>query len=146
MLEIKRIESETTYPLRHKILRPHRPYEECIYDTDNEPESFHIGAFYKNEVISVASFCIEACPGLPSKRPFRLRAMATWTEFREMGAGRAVVNYAEDILKSEKVDLLWCKGRVNVQKYYEKLGFKRYGDVFDYPSIGPHIIMYKKLT
>jgi|SRR5690625_2681553 len=145
MLELKKIESEMTYPLRHKILRPHQSFEACIYDTDNTSGSFHIGAFYQKELISVASFCVEKCPGLSKKKQFRLRAMATLIEFRNIGAGRAVVNYAEDILKSRNVELLWCKGRTNVQEYYEKLGFTQYGEVFDYPPIGPHILMYKNL-
>jgi hypothetical protein len=34
----------------------------------------------------------------------------------------------------------------NLQEYYQKLEFKPHGDVFDYPPIGPHIVMYKKLT
>ncbi|OIK16179.1 hypothetical protein BIV60_05940 [Bacillus sp. MUM 116] len=45
----------------------------------------------------------------------------------------------------ESVDLLWCKGRTTVQEYYMKLGFEAHGDVFDYPPIGPHIVMVKKL-
>ncbi|KJE31387.1 putative yitI [Bacillus licheniformis] len=30
--------------------------------------------------------------------------------------------------------------------YYEKLGFSEQGEVYDIPPIGPHILMYKKLT
>lgn len=72
--------------------------------------------------------------------------MATLEAFRKIGAGRAIVKFAEEIIKERGYDFLWCKGRTTVQKYYEKLGFRPYGNVFDYPPIGPHIIMYKKLS
>ncbi|MFZ3580368.1 GNAT family N-acetyltransferase [Virgibacillus sp. DJP39] len=145
MLELKEVEPEMTYPLRHKILRPHQSFEECIYDTDYKPGAFHIGAFYQKKLISVASFCAEKCPDFSTDKQFRLRAMATLTEFRNMGAGRFVVSYAEDVLKDQDVKFLWCKGRTNVQVYYEKIGFTQYGEVFEYPSIGPHVVMYKSL-
>ena len=43
------------------------------------------------------------------------------------------------------MQVLWCKGRTTVQGYYEKLGFEAHGDVFDYPGLGPHLIMKKSL-
>jgi ribosomal protein S18 acetylase RimI-like enzyme len=79
------------------------------------------------------------------ERQYRLRQMATLEEYRKLGAGRAVVNFAEKIIKERGFDFIWCKGRTTVQKYYENLGFKPHGDVFDYPPIGPHIVMYKQL-
>lgn len=145
MLEVRRVTPEMIYGLRHIVLRPHQTVEDCKYDTDNEDNAFHVGAFYEGKLISVASFCIETHPDFPIETQYRLRAMATLEEFRKLGAGRGVVRFAESILKERNVDFLWCKGRTTVQEYYNKLGFKIHGEVFDYPPIGPHIIMYKKL-
>lgn len=145
MFEIRKINPEMTYSIRHRILRPHQTFENCKYDTDYEENAFHVGAFYKGRLVSVASFCVEKHPDFPTETHYRLRAMATLEAFRKLGAGRAVVNFAKDLLKGRGIKFLWCKGRITVQKYYEKLGFKTYGEVFDYPPIGPHIIMYKKL-
>jgi len=72
--------------------------------------------------------------------------MASLEEYRKLGAGRAVVSFAENIITARGVNFLWCKRRTSVQKYYEKLGFEPVGDVFDYPPIGPHIVMFKKLS
>lgn len=145
MFDIKIIDSEMTYCIRHKVLRPHQTIDDCKYETDNEVNSFHVGVFYKGKLISIASFCIEKHPDFPFKNQYRLRAMATLEEFRKLGAGRALINYAEDIIKESGTKVLWCKGRTSVQEYYSKLGFKPHGKVFDYPPIGPHIIMYKEL-
>lgn len=145
MFEVKLIRPEKTYDIRHKILRPHQSFEDCKYTTDHEEGAFHVGAFYEGKLISVASFCIENHPDFHIEKQYRLRAMATLEEYRRLGAGRAVVDFAEKIIKEGRFKFLWCKARTTVQEYYEKLGFRTYGEVFDYPPIGPHIIMYKKL-
>jgi GNAT superfamily N-acetyltransferase len=146
MIEVKQIRTEMTYDLRHKILRPHQGMEDCKYDTDDRIGSFHVGAFYQGQLISIASFCVENNPDFPMGKQYRLRAMATLEDYRRVGAGREVVRYAEDILKGNGIEFLWCKGRTTVQAYYQRLGFQAYGEVFDYPPIGPHIVMYKTLT
>ena len=145
MLDVKLIEPEMTYSLRHIVLRPSQRIEDSKYDTDHEEDAFHIGAFFQGKLISVASFIIDKNPDFPMERQYRLRQMATLEEYRKLGAGRAVVNFAEKIIKERGFDFIWCKGRTTVQKYYENLGFKPHGDVFDYPPIGPHIVMYKQL-
>jgi GNAT superfamily N-acetyltransferase len=145
MLEVRKIKPEMTYSLRHKVLRPYQTVEDCKYATDHEAYAFHVGAFYQGKLISIASFCVEKNPDFSIERQYRLRAMATLEEFRELGAGRSVVNFAEKIIKEHGVDFLWCKGRTTVQEYYYKLGFKTHGKVFDYPPIGPHIVMFKIL-
>ncbi|MDR4886136.1 GNAT family N-acetyltransferase [Fredinandcohnia sp. QZ13] len=145
MLVMKKIEPVMTYDLRHSILRPHQPIEACMYETDYQEGAFHVGAFYEMKLISIASFCAILNENFSSRKQYRLRAMATLEEYRKLGAGREVVNFAENILKDKGTELLWCMGRTNVQGYYEKLGFRPYGEVFDYPPIGPHIVMVKKL-
>lgn len=145
MFEVRNIDPEMTYSIRHKVLRPYQAIEDCKYDSDNEANAFHVGAFYQGKLISVASFCIENLPDFSVEKQYRLRAMATLEDFRMLGAGRSVVNYAENLIKEKGINLLWCKGRTTVQEYYSKLGFKAHGEVFDYPPIGPHIVMYKIL-
>jgi predicted GNAT family N-acyltransferase len=145
MLEVSKIEPEMTYSLRHSVLRPHQTVEDCKYDTDHQDYAFHVGAFYQGKLISIASFCVEMNPDFSIKRQYRLRGMATLEEFRKLGAGKAIVTFAENLIKEQGFECLWCKGRTNVQEYYNKLGFIAHGEVFDYPPIGPHIVMYKKL-
>ena len=146
MFEIRKIEASETYTIRHSVLRPHQPFEECKYDTDYEDGSFHIGAFYQGTLVSIASFCLENHPDFPIEKQYRLRAMATLEDYRRLGAGRLIVSCGEQIIKQMGIYFLWCSGRTSVQGYYEKLGFKVHGEIFDYPPIGPHIIMFKKLN
>lgn len=145
MFEVREINPEMTYNLRHKILRPHQAMEDSTSVTDHEEHTFHVGVFYEDKLISVATFIADNNPNFTNEKQYRLRQMATHEEFRKLGAGRAVVNYAEHVIKAKGIDLLWCKGRTTVQEYYRTLGFQEHGDVFNYPPIGPHIIMVKKL-
>lgn len=146
MFNIRKINPEMAYHLRQTILRPNQPIEDSMYETDFASSSFHIGAFHQGKLISVASFIVDHYPDFPIKNQYRLRQMATHENFRRLGSGRSIVNYAENIIKERNVHFLWCKARTNVKGYYKKLGFKTYGKPFDYPPIGPHIMMYKKLT
>lgn len=146
MIEVRKIKPELTYNLRHRVLRPHQSLKDCMYETDYETGAFHVGAFHGEKLISIASFCIEKNPDFPVYKQYRLRGMATLEEYRKLGAGRAIVGYSEKLMKEQGYELLWCKGRTSVQDYYSKLGFTVFGEVFDYPPIGPHIIMLKSLT
>ena len=65
MLEVRKINPEMTYSLRHSVLRPHQTVEDCKYDTDHQDNAFHVGAFYHGKLISVASFCVEKHPDFP---------------------------------------------------------------------------------
>lgn len=145
MLEVRKIDPEMTYHLRHTVLRPNQPIEESMYDSDHDDTTFHVGAFYRGKLITVVTFIIENLPDVPFEKQYRLRQMATLEDYRKLGAGRAVVNFAENFIKELGYTFVWCKGRTSVQEYYERLGFKPHGEVFDYPPIGLHIVMCKEL-
>ncbi|MCH4890968.1 GNAT family N-acetyltransferase [Acidaminobacter sp. JC074] len=141
---IKYIRADETYDLRHKILRPHRPYEEIVYETDACDDSFHVGAYIKGKLVGIVSFNRDQLEGFDGDH-YRLRAMATLPDYRMHGIGRKIVQYGIFRLNDMKIDLVWCKGRENVKGYYENIGFRSHGDVFDYPELGPHVILYKEL-
>ncbi|MFH5836897.1 GNAT family N-acetyltransferase [Proteiniclasticum sp. C24MP] len=146
MFIIREISPRSTLQIRQKVLRPYQPVEACVYDTDDAEGSFHVGAFHDGKLVSIASFCPEHNEELEGALQYRLRAMATLPDYRRMGAGKLVVRYAEEILEAKGTEILWCKGRTSVTEYYRRLGFLPHGEVFDYPPIGPHILLCKKLT
>lgn len=145
MFKVKLIKAEMTYDLRHKVLRPFLTIEDCKYETDFEENTFHVGGFYKGQLVSIVSFVTDIHPDFSYKNQYRLRAMATLDDYRKLGGGRAVVEFGEEILRERGTEFLWCKGRTSVQEYYRRLGFTPYGEIFDYPPTGLHIVMYKIL-
>lgn len=144
-MNIKVIKEDELYNLRHEILRPNLPYGDIIYDTDVMLGTFHIGAYDGNRLMSIASFNVESSELFDEKNQYRLRAMATHPDYRKLGVGREIVDFAIGILIEKGTEVLWCKGRTSVQGYYEKIGFSVMGDVFDYPTLGPHIILYRDI-
>ncbi len=146
MIEVKPINAEDTYEIRHRILRPNQPLEACMYETDLLGGEFHLGGYYRGKLISIASFHKAEHSELEGEEQYQLRGMATLEGYREQKAGSTLIRHAEELLRKKGADLLWCNARTSVSGYYEKLGFSEQGEVYDIPPIGPHILMYKKLT
>lgn len=144
-LEISQIQAEDTYEIRHKVLRPNQPFDSIKYESDHFDNSFHLGAFKENKLISVASFLTENHPSFEEVNQYRLNGMATLKEFRGKGAGTKILVEGEKILKKRHARLLWCNAKYPVSNYYTGFGLREYGEVFVIDSIGPHKLMYKKL-
>lgn len=144
--KIKRISTRETLPLRHKVLKPYlKTAEECVNPGDDLPSTFHFGLYSSNALISVATFIQEAHENFPATSPYRLRGMATSSEFQGQGCGSILVRHAESELRKLNCDFIWFNARIKAFSFYEKLGFQHWGELFEIPHIGPHKVMYKKL-
>lgn len=148
-IQIQLISAEQTYSLRHKILRPHEPFEAVKYADDFSAGAFHVGAFFAEKIVGIATFASEhhaAVEKLYSgKNSYRLRGMATDFDFHGQGIGAAVLHFSFAVLRQKQCDLLWCNAREIAFPFYEKLGFRFVGELFDIGVIGPHKVMYKPL-
>lgn len=142
-MEVKIIDAHLTYDLRHRVLRPNQDLTACHYPLDFELSSLHVGAYSGTKLISVASYFKENHPDLMAPVQYRLRGMATDPEFRNRGAGSALIRFSEDFLILNKVSLWWCNARISAATYYEKHGLSQLGETFDLPPIGPHKVMVK---
>ncbi len=145
MIQVKQIEPESTYSLRHRILRPNQTIQECLYPNDFERDAFHLGAYVDGKLISVASFYPENHRAFTESRQFRLRGMATLEAYRKQKAGSALIQRGEAIMSEKKASLWWCNARTSVSDYYRKMGMDSEGGIFDIEPIGPHRLMYKRL-
>ena len=139
------IKAQETWPLRHRVLRPHQPLEECDFPNDRNPDSFHLGVFDRGELICIGSFYAERAEGLKGWRQFRLRGMATHPEHRGRGAGSRLMHFAMDHLVSLRADLLWCNARTGALGFYERLGFEVQGPAFEIPGIGEHHLLQRRV-
>ncbi len=145
-MKILRISPRDTTPIRHKILRPGRPIEECYYPGDQEDQTFHLGAFVDSQLVSIASFYFEKHPHVPDPYQYRLRGMATLDEFRHKGFSSELLKMGFPIVKQNLCSVIWCNARISAQGFYEKIGFVLKSEApFDIPGIGPHVLMVKYL-
>jgi len=113
---------------------------------DNEASTFHLGLFYKENLVSVASFSYQACSLINAGAPYRLRGMATDEKYRSQGFGSQLMMFAQDYLRQKRCDLIWCNARIKAFPFYESIGFRGVGEIFEIPDIGAHKVMYKILN
>lgn len=147
------IKPEETYHLRQTVLRPGRPAEEAKFEGDFSSSTFHVGTFDADKIQVVATFN-EHLPPLPLSEflnissdvsSYRLRGMATDLSARRKGYGKETILFAEEFLRSKKVDLLWFNARQVAYPFYTSLGYEFFGEEFEMTLIGPHKVMYKIL-
>ena len=131
--------------LRHRELRPGRPPHTARFPGDDEADTLHVGAFLVSggEAVGCASFVRRP---LQEESGWQLRGMATRTDLHGRGIGRAVLRFAEDVLRGGDIRLLWCNARVGAVGFYETMGWTVASEVFDVPTVGPHRVMRRVLT
>jgi len=143
---IKFIPVEETLPLRNAILREGKlSDEQCRWPTDSLPGAFHLGYFIGDELVCVASFHPQNY-GDFERTGFQLRGMATVEGYRGKGIGNQVLNFGIVYLRGQKANYLWCNARKSAVKFYLNMGLELVSDEFEVPVIGPHYVMYLKIS
>ena len=146
MDEVKIISAEETYPLRLSVLWPHFDrLDQCGMPVDDVEETFQVGAFKEDELVSIGTFLVEKNEKWNAEKQYRLRAMASSPKVRGQNFGKKVIDFAIQELKKRGVEILWCDARKVALGFYEKMGFTIIGDYYNVPIIGPHKLMYYRL-
>jgi GNAT superfamily N-acetyltransferase len=140
-MEVLRIKSIDTYPIRHKMLRPSGTVEDCMFQGDNDEMTFHLGAFVDKKLVSVASFYFENHPSFQDAYQYRLRGMATIPEHQGQGLSSSLLRTAFPVIKQNQCTLLWCNAREKAMGFYTKVGFQSSGELFTIQNVGKHILM-----
>jgi GNAT superfamily N-acetyltransferase len=157
-LVVDRVPTSASYPLRQAVLRPHQDLEAVVWEGDDEPDTATFAAFEPEggAIVGVATVFPEAAPFAPDavgldasygmeNRAWRLRGMATAEGLRNQGIGSMVLKAVSDHVASRGGRLLWCNARVGAVAFYEQAGFATFGDEWVLASIGPHIVMWRRV-
>ena len=142
---IKKVNAFDIRKIRHRNLRQGKPFSATTYKKDNEKKTFHLACIYNNVTISCATFYPENNNLFPKEKSYRLRGMATDTEYRKRGIGKKIMLQAFEEIKKKEGTLLWCNARLIAVEFYKKLGLQTIGKEFDISDIGQHYLMYKKM-
>ena len=143
---IKKVDAEKIRLLRHSELRKGQDFSTTSYLKDNEKDTFHIACIVNKKVVTCATFYPERSTKIKSNNAYRLRGMATASNFQRKGYATELMIESFKELKEKKSDLLWCNARLVAVSFYESLGFKIIGNMFDIEGIGPHYYMHKKIN
>ncbi len=144
MIDIKLILPNDCYHIRHVVLRPNDPPSFSQYPSDNKDDDFHLGAFYGEQLVGVASFYIEKSERLHYPKQSRLRGLAVLPEFRNRGAGVSLVEKSFDIVKGTGSNVLWSAAHPEICAFFLKLGFNELPEVYQ-TDTGPQKLLYRKL-
>lgn len=152
-MDIQFISKQDCYELRQRVLRPGRPALECLFPCDEDARTFHVGVSVDKKILSICTFAYEQAPNElfttvrneinQTPYSYRLRGMATEPEHHKKGLGAKALAFAEVELQKRFADLLWFNARENAFGFYERLGYKYFGEMFDIENVGPHKVMYK---
>jgi GNAT superfamily N-acetyltransferase len=143
---VERVPVERTRSLRKAVLRPYLPAEDpYVLPDDDQPTTVCFGAITVDErLIGVARITPEPPPfETDEAQSWRLRGMATSPELRGQGVGTAVLGAVISHVRSCGGGILWCNARVTALGLYQRGGMRRFGDVWEEPEIGPHVVMWR---
>jgi GNAT superfamily N-acetyltransferase len=157
-VDIERIQIAASYPLRHAILRPHQRIDEMHYENDDDPGTASFGAIDREtgDIVGVATVFPDPAPFDPAAVGvlpgpggpvvmWRLRGMAVRQDLQGQGIGAMVLSGALDHVAAEHGGLIWCNARARAITFYERAGFVAWGDRWEIPGIGSHVVMWRSL-
>ncbi len=157
-VDVERIPAAASYPLRQAVLRTHQTIGEVGFPADNDPGAATFAAIDRasGEVVGIVTVFRELPPfdtvgaGVPAgvgteETTWRLRAMATREDMRGKGLGSLVIASALEHVASEGGDLIWCYARLRAIPFYERAGFTCWGDEWEVPFSGPHVVMWRTI-
>ena len=142
---VKQITAAETIPVRHQVLRQGKPIESCVFQNDEDSQTFHLGAFHKDELIGVATYLKSKSSHFSQQYQYQLRGMAVLRHYQGKQIGKQLLQFGEERLALLKASLLWFNARENAWSFYERNGYSKFGEEFMIPDIGKHLVMYKQL-
>ncbi|MCG2460506.1 GNAT family N-acetyltransferase [Flavobacteriaceae bacterium F89] len=145
-LQINSISAAETYPIRQPVLRPGKPLASCVFDGDDFPTTFHLGGFYKNRLVAVATFMEHNQLDHKSKIAVQVRGMAVLKEYQGRGFGKLLLNFGEKLLLDRRIKTVWMNAREIAVPFYKNCGYNTIGKAFIIPGIGIHFVMLKNLS
>lgn len=142
---IEFISTDQTLDLRSSELRGSLDRRLCGFEGDDDEESFHVGFFQDNILVSIATFHKQQREGF-SGEGYQLRGMVTHPDFQGKGIGYQLLNFSIVYLRGKSVNYIWCNARKVAYHFYQGIGFEFISEEFEHPMIGPHRAMYLKIS
>lgn len=112
-VEIRRIQPEDTWGLRHRVMWPNESPEYVKVPEDNHGR--HYGLFVGTELVSVVSLFF-------NDGKVQFRKFATEVSHQGKGYGTQLLNHVLNEVASLDLDAIWCNARLEKSAFYERFG------------------------
>lgn len=131
-------EYEISIDIRNEAFR--KPWGLDIRDEDltGDKDMEMFGGYLNGKMIATIFLTAD------DKETARIKSVAILEEYRGLGLGRYLMDYVENIARKKGYKRVNLMGRVSVEEFYHKLGYKTLSEPYDYHTI-PHIDMTKEL-
>ena len=126
--------------LRHAVLREPLGLSFTAEELANEDKQLHFGLFEPEDNLIACVVAVRLSP-----TDARIRQMAVTPAHQRRGLGTRLMKELEEHLRSRGFTNLVLHARASAVEFYEKLGFRCVGAVFDEAGI-PHRKMILKKT
>ena len=120
-MDIRKISSEKTLDIRHKVMWPHKNID--FVRVPEDEFGIHYGLFQEGELLSIVSVFI-------TEEEAQFRKFATLVEAQGKGYGSKLLSYVIEELKKQGIKKIWCNARVAKKEFYKKFGLKETGKIF----------------
>lgn len=139
MTEVVEIAAADTHDLRRRILRADTPSDVVVWDGDDDPATFHLGARVDERLIAISTWLRRRYPDRPAQDAFQLRGMATDPSFRGSGVSDRLLLAGLARCSAAGATLVWARARVAALSFYERHGFEAVGAEYSDLTTGlPH--------
>lgn len=132
-LQIRQITAAETWPLRHGVMWPDKPF--AYVQLPDDDQGHHYGLFEGDRLVSVISLFVNGDLA-------RFRKFATLTTHQRKGYGSRLLSYLMAQAEALGAARIWCSARVEAAPFYEKFGMREVGERFPYEGM-PYVRMEK---
>lgn len=147
-VDVRRAAASEFYELRRRVLRNDDPTKVVADPRDDEPSTFHFGAYLGDRLVVSSSFYPSRDPLGGGLVAYQLRFMATDFDVQGRGYGALVLAKADVVLRAHGADVLWANARDSALGFYRATGW----DVIEgsehvsAETQLPHTVIVKRLT
>jgi ribosomal protein S18 acetylase RimI-like enzyme len=138
------ITAEETHGIRRIVLRDNKDVS-VVFEGDTDSTTLHTGIFKGDTLLGIATFMKNKHKDLQGAQ-YQLRGMAVSESHQSLGLGNSLLAFGLKKISEQGGTLCWCNARTVALSFYKKMEFSIIGEEFIVPEIGPHFVMFKKLS
>lgn len=127
MVRVVELTADQTHELRRTQLRGGTGGDAVVWDGDDEPSTFHLGAMVDDELVSISTWMCRRYPDLPEHPGHQLRGMATHPSARGSGVSAALLRCGLELCAGRGSSVVWARSRATAVPFYRRHGFEPRG-------------------